>query len=73
MRLWARVAASSQAALAANRPEGNGQAGACLEVADRQLAHGVAAVVGVQPGGGADAVGDEGVIAPAREPLGLVA
>ena len=35
-----------------------GQAGARLEVADRQFAHGVAAVVGVQPGGGADAVGD---------------
>jgi hypothetical protein len=38
------------------------QPGACLEVADRQLADGVTAVVGIQPGGGADAVGDEGVI-----------
>jgi hypothetical protein len=50
-----------------------GQPGARLEVADRQLAHGVAAVVGVQPGGGANPVGDERVVAPGWEQLLLVA
>jgi hypothetical protein len=49
------------------------QPGARLEVADGQLAHGMAAVVGVQPGGGTDAVGHKGVIAPGRKQLGLVA
>jgi hypothetical protein len=49
------------------------QAGARLEVADGQLTHGVAAVVGVQPGGGADAVGHEGVVAPGGKQLDLVA
>jgi hypothetical protein len=49
------------------------QAGARLEVADGQLANGVAAVVGVQPGGGADTVGDERVVAPGWEQLLLVA
>jgi hypothetical protein len=48
------------------------QAGARLEVADGQLADGMAAMVGVQPGAGADAVGDEGVVAPGREQLLLV-
>jgi hypothetical protein len=48
------------------------QPGACLEVADGQLADGVAAVVGIRPGGGADTVGDERVIAPGREQLLLV-
>jgi hypothetical protein len=48
------------------------QAGARLQVADRQLADGMAAMVGVQPGGGADAVGDERVVAPGREQLLLV-
>jgi hypothetical protein len=43
------------------------QAGARLEVVDGQLADGVATVVGVQPGGGADAVGDERVVAPGWE------
>ena len=41
-----------------------GQPGARLQVADGQLASGVAAVVGVQLNSRADAVGDEGVIAP---------
>ena len=49
------------------------QPAARLEVADGQLADGVAAVVGVQPGGGAGPVGDEGVVAPGREQLLLVA
>ena len=49
-----------------------GQAGARLEVTDGQLADGVAAVVGVQPDGGADAVGEEPVVAPGREQLLLV-
>jgi hypothetical protein len=49
-----------------------GQAGARLEVADRQLTHGMVAVVGVQPGGGPDAVGDEPVVAPGRKQLLLV-
>jgi hypothetical protein len=33
----------------------------------------VAAVVGIQPGGGAGPVGDEGVVAPGGKELGLVA
>ncbi len=49
-----------------------GQPGARLEVADRRLADGVAAVVTVQPGGGADAVGDDRVGAPGWERLLLV-
>jgi hypothetical protein len=49
-----------------------GQAGAGLEVADGQLAYSVAAVVGVQPSGGAGPVGDEGVVAPGGEQLLLV-
>jgi hypothetical protein len=48
------------------------QPGARLQVADGQLAHGVAAVIGVQPGGGADAVAHERVVAPGRKQLGLV-
>jgi len=36
-----------------------GQAGACLQVADRQLAYGVAAMVGVQLEHRSDAVGDK--------------
>jgi hypothetical protein len=39
-----------------------GQPGARLQVADGQLANGVAAVVGVQLNSRADAVGDEGVL-----------
>src|SRR5512132_4385610 len=50
-----------------------GQAGARLEVADGQLADGVAAMIGVQPGGGADAVGDKRVVAPGGNQLLLVA
>jgi hypothetical protein len=49
------------------------QPGARLQVADGQLAHGVAAVIGVQPGGGADAVANERVVAPGGKQLGLVA
>ena len=49
-----------------------GQARARLEVADGQLADGVAAMVGVQPGHGAGPVGDEGVVAPGGEQLGLL-
>jgi hypothetical protein len=47
------------------------QADAGLEVADAQLHCGVAAVILVQPCRGADSVGDEGVVAPIGEPLGL--
>src|SRR5512133_3225451 len=47
------------------------QAHAALEVADAQLDRGVAAVILVQPHGGADSVGDEGVVAPVREQLRL--
>jgi hypothetical protein len=71
-RLWASVAASSQAALAASRPEAGGPDRRRLEVADRRLADGMAALVGVEPGGGADAVGDNRVVAPGREQLLLV-
>jgi hypothetical protein len=46
-----------------------GQPGARLQVADGQLANGVAAVVGVQLNSRADAVGDEGVIAPGGKQL----
>jgi hypothetical protein len=68
------VAASSQAALAANRTEGRwASPGVRLQVADGQLANGVAAVVGVQLNSRADAVGDKGVIAPGGKQLGLVA
>jgi hypothetical protein len=49
------------------------QARARLEVADGQLTDGVAAMVGVQPGGRPDAVGDGGVVPPGREQLLLVA
>jgi hypothetical protein len=42
-----------------------------LEVADGELDHGVAAVVGVQRDGGAGAVGDERVVAPVRPRGGL--
>ena len=49
------------------------QAGAGLEVTDRQFAHGVAAMVSVQPGSRTDAVGDEPVVAPGREQPLLVA
>jgi hypothetical protein len=48
------------------------QADAALEVADAQLLdRGVAAVVLVQFDGGADPVGDNGVVAPVGEQLGL--
>ena len=50
-----------------------GQPGAGLQVADGQLTHGVAAVVGVQEGGGAGPVGDERVVAPGGKQLGLLA
>jgi hypothetical protein len=49
------------------------QPGAVFEVTDGELADGVAAVVGVQPDGGAGTVGDEGVVAPRGEQLLLVA
>jgi hypothetical protein len=49
------------------------QPGARLEVADGQLAHGVAAMVGVQLDHRPDAVGDKGVIPPGGKQLGLVA
>jgi hypothetical protein len=66
-RLWARVAASSQAALALNLPRGKvPQPDAGLEVADREFDDRVAAVIGVQLDGGADPVGDKGVVAPGR-------
>ena len=48
------------------------QASAYLQVADGQLADGMAAVVGVQPGGGVDAVGHQPVVAPGWEQLLLV-
>ena len=44
---------------------------AVLEVADRELDHRVAAMILVQPDGGADPVGDKGVVAPVGEQLGL--
>jgi hypothetical protein len=66
-RLWASVAITSQAALAANLPEDDAAGRPGFEVADAQLDHGVAAVVGVQPDRGADSVGDEGVVAPGGE------
>jgi len=44
---------------------------ALLEVADGELHHGVAAVVGVQLDGAAGAVGDERVVAPVRPQGGL--
>ena len=47
------------------------QADAGFEVADTQLDDGVAAVILVQPDRGADSVGDEGVVAPVGEQLGL--
>jgi hypothetical protein len=50
-----------------------GQPGARLGVADGQVADGVAAVVGVQEGGGAGPIGDERVVAPGGEQLGLLA
>jgi hypothetical protein len=49
------------------------QADAALEVADRELDHRVAAVILVQLDCGADPVGDEGVVAPVGEQLGLSA
>jgi hypothetical protein len=61
------VAITSQAALAANLPEDDAAGRPGFEVADAQLDHGVAAVVGVQPDRGADSVGDEGVVAPGGE------
>ena len=50
-----------------------GQAGACLQVADRKLADGMAAMVGVQLEHRPDAVGDERVVAPGGKQLGLAA
>jgi hypothetical protein len=47
------------------------QPDAGFEVADRELDRGVAAVVLVQFDGRADPVGDEGVVAPVGEQLGL--
>ncbi len=47
------------------------QAHPALEVTDRELDRGVAAVVGVQLDSGADPVGDEGVVAPVGKQLGL--
>jgi hypothetical protein len=47
------------------------QADAGLEVADAQLDDGVAAVILVEFDGGADPVGDQGVVAPVGEQLGL--
>ena len=70
-RLWARVAITSQAALAANLPEDDAAGRPGFEVADAQLDGGVAAMILVQPGRRADSVGDEGVVAPVGEQLGL--
>jgi hypothetical protein len=50
---------------------GSGTVLPLLEVADGELDHGVAAVVGVQRDGGAGAVGDERVVAPVRPEGGL--
>jgi hypothetical protein len=47
------------------------QPDAGFEVADRELDRGVAAVILVQLDGGADSVGDQGVVAPVGEQLGL--
>jgi hypothetical protein len=63
---------TSQAALARKLTEGQWcSPGAVLEVADGQLADGVAAVVGVQVDRAAGAVCDEGVVAPVRPEGGL--
>ena len=71
-RLWASVAITSQAALAANSPGGMmPQPDPVFEVADAQLHRGVAAVILVQPHRGARPVGDNGVVAPVGEQLGL--
>ena len=68
-RLWARAAISAQAALAKKRPEGQWAKALGLQVADRQLDHGVGAVVGVERGRRAGAVGEKGVVAPVGKEL----
>jgi hypothetical protein len=64
-RLCARAAATSQAALAASSPEGTcRRPPPAWRSRIAQLDRGVAAVILVQLDGGADSVGDEGVVAP---------
>jgi hypothetical protein len=70
-RLWAMTARVSQAALAANFPRGQVvEPDAVLEVADGVLHLGVAAVVGLQPQGGALAVGGLGHVGAVVQPVG---
>ena len=52
-------------------PDGRGESGAFLEVADRELDLRVAAVFGLDQGERLGAVGDEGVVAPVGEELCL--
>jgi len=70
--LCAKVAATSQAALALNLPDGQcRRPHPALEVADAQLHHRVPAMILVQPHSGADPV-TKGVVAPVGEQLRLL-
>ena len=67
-RLWAITWTASQAPLAAKRPEGQViEPDAVLEVTDRVLDLGVATMVGLEFERLTSAVGDERVVAIARE------